>query len=601
MTEAPEPTAPSLGRRDLLPFVAVLAVFAVELAITWQRWADPVIDTGRELNVPARLAAGERLYTDIRYYYGPLGPWLNALLYRLFGLRADVLIGAAIATTGCGLLALYRLARSRLSPWLAALAAALPIPLVMFLPNGGCFALPYSFDALDATVLGWWALVLVLTRSGRHSDVIAGALLGAAGLAKIDVAVQLGLPVVALLATGTSLDRRRLLKLIPGATLLPLIGYFSCARGIPLDTLMGEGFLAAFAVPSEWQQLYAVMMGIDRPGPRLLELAMVAIAVSSILAISILGQRTLGRRSPALERAWPWLVGGGLVTVFSIGLAGDGRLAALITQLPSLVRVLPPTAFAVAVWLGLRRLGGRRQHQALFLIAAAATLSAARVFLNARHSTPYGAFGLVLPVLLAAMLLLAPPLERVQPNWRRLATAMLISWALTRGLAGWLAFRTPDQWAPLVTARGEFMVTSPARAAAIGDTVRFLEQHTRPGDRVATFPEGSIFNFLADRRSPLRQEQVLPGMLDADAERRVISRLEADPPEWVVLGVVDYRAWGVGRFGQDWALELGQFIDQHYQPIATLGDPNDPMATRWANKSVFQIRRLRPVANPSRE
>src|SRR5579863_3709376 len=48
---------PALGRVAL-----VTAAALTSLAASWQDWIDPFVDSGRELNLPLRLAAGERLY-----------------------------------------------------------------------------------------------------------------------------------------------------------------------------------------------------------------------------------------------------------------------------------------------------------------------------------------------------------------------------------------------------------------------------------------------------------------------------------------------------------------------------------------------------------
>jgi len=58
----------------LLPY----AVFLLLAAVSWNRWIEPYVDTGRELMVPWRVAQGETLYRDVRFYYGPLAPWLAA-------------------------------------------------------------------------------------------------------------------------------------------------------------------------------------------------------------------------------------------------------------------------------------------------------------------------------------------------------------------------------------------------------------------------------------------------------------------------------------------------------------------------------------------
>ena len=66
-------------------WLAILAAsFGFGLAVSWHRWGNPLIDTGREMNQPLRLLGGEMLYSDIRHIYGPLSPWLHAgLFYQL--------------------------------------------------------------------------------------------------------------------------------------------------------------------------------------------------------------------------------------------------------------------------------------------------------------------------------------------------------------------------------------------------------------------------------------------------------------------------------------------------------------------------------------
>jgi len=96
-TQGPEgqPAGPAPGaRRQPLPALAKVALVAAaavaSLAANWLRWINPFVDSGREMNVPARLAAGERLYRDIVFYYGPAGPWLQALVLRASGGAARV-------------------------------------------------------------------------------------------------------------------------------------------------------------------------------------------------------------------------------------------------------------------------------------------------------------------------------------------------------------------------------------------------------------------------------------------------------------------------------------------------------------------------------
>src|SRR5215475_9391873 len=107
----------SLTRRDGLPLLALAALFVAMLAATWQRWTHPIIDHGREMNVPARILAGDRLYVDVFLHYGPFAPYFNALLYFLFGINLSTLHGSGIVCAAVIVTLIYCLARSLLDPW----------------------------------------------------------------------------------------------------------------------------------------------------------------------------------------------------------------------------------------------------------------------------------------------------------------------------------------------------------------------------------------------------------------------------------------------------------------------------------------------------
>ncbi len=58
------PGMTAAGKTRDRAWLAVLAAsFGFGLAVSWHRWGNPLIDTGREMNQPLRLAGGEMLYS----------------------------------------------------------------------------------------------------------------------------------------------------------------------------------------------------------------------------------------------------------------------------------------------------------------------------------------------------------------------------------------------------------------------------------------------------------------------------------------------------------------------------------------------------------
>src|SRR5205823_149299 len=141
---------------------------------TWEKWADPLIDFGRELYVPWQLSQGRVLYADVAYLNGPLSPYLNALWFRLFGVGIRTLVICNLAILAAIVVLLYRLLEP-MSDRLAAAGAGAAVGLV-FLTK------PEPFVAVSLASLVWLGLGLrargaTLGRAGRALGTFLGAAL----------------------------------------------------------------------------------------------------------------------------------------------------------------------------------------------------------------------------------------------------------------------------------------------------------------------------------------------------------------------------------------------------------------------------------------
>ncbi len=151
----------------------VATVFVASAWLSWRRLGSLIIDWGRELDVPRRLLEGATLYQDVRWYWGPLAPWINELLYRLFGVTSDTLMWSGIATAALACAGLFLIARRFVGPvtsaWVAvafivASAFAKRIPVAIF-----NFVAPFNFSATYGIALAIWSVLLLLwaRRDGR--------------------------------------------------------------------------------------------------------------------------------------------------------------------------------------------------------------------------------------------------------------------------------------------------------------------------------------------------------------------------------------------------------------------------------------------------
>src|SRR5215510_5128624 len=151
------------------PHSAIIFLFIAMLAASWQRWTQPLIDHGREMNIPARILTGERLYNDVQFLYGPFAPHFNALLYRVFGIHLSVLKASGAVCAILILLMTYRLARTLMSDWKTFLAAGLAL-VICALKSTANYIQPYAYAALYGLVFALGSLIATVSYIRLRSE-----------------------------------------------------------------------------------------------------------------------------------------------------------------------------------------------------------------------------------------------------------------------------------------------------------------------------------------------------------------------------------------------------------------------------------------------
>ncbi|MBI5595587.1 MAG: hypothetical protein HY928_05795 [Elusimicrobia bacterium] len=233
------------------------ALFAFLLAARWGRWADPLVDFGRELYQAWRLGAGDSLYADLAHLHGPLSQWWNGLLFRLTGpsLRALVLSNLAVLALETALL--HRLLARACGRAGATTGAAVFLCLFGFgdFTTYGVFshATPYSHEATHGLLLALAVMEAAFHFEGMET---AGLLWGLCALTKPE-------PALAALAgcAAAGLLRGRGAAAFAGAALLaplaawlflaPAAGGAAAARGV------AGSWAAPLADPRAMASLYA--------------------------------------------------------------------------------------------------------------------------------------------------------------------------------------------------------------------------------------------------------------------------------------------------------------------------------------------------------
>jgi hypothetical protein len=602
----PPNAGPSSFRRRALAVLLPLLAAGAALAVSWQRWIDPLVDSGREMDVPWRLLQGERLYRDVTYYYGPLGPWINALALRLAGRRWLVLELVCAAVSALILWLLYRLtlraggaaAGGGIGGRLAAVTATtLAAAMCMGAPRGGAFIFPYSSSNLFALA----GALLALTAATVVVDPRRRRLLGALGLAvALASRLEIGAAAAVALALAGIRSRHRAetradLGVIALGSLLAGGAYGAALIGIPWRSLLADGPLGAFLeLPQEWRHLYLEISGLGQPATAAGRLG-ISLAIDAALLVAA-GWFALPRPGRLARRHLFTLAG---LLVLGLYLLSPFNVA--LKELPPVMALLPPVALVAAAALLRRPL--ERQTRARFLLFCFSAAVASRVICGLSVGPRMGPLSaLALPGLLATAAVLtfdvlAPRLPEPLLFRRRLAAIFAVV-----GLLFLYRLERLDHQARTVelrTAAGELRLPA-VEALVLARTLAFLEVNARAGDTLTAFPESGFFNFATGLRNPLRQDLIVPGVLSGSREAAASRLLGAAGPRYVLLCNRPTSEFGPEAFGRDYAVRLWSEVASHYGLAASFGTAGPAAPVGSPSFFVRLYERSQPLLSPLR-
>jgi len=538
-----------MRRGDLL---LAAALFVSLVALSWLRWASFQGDLSREWTVPMRLASGERLWSEVGYYYGPLAPHAVAAAFRLFGATVSTYVGFALLAAAATLAALLAAGRRILPPAASAGAAAVAVGVLAFAPENGAFAAPYAMAALLAVGLTWGAFLAAV--AGRAS--LAGVLGALALLAKPEtLPALLGVA----LAAGTW---RSAARVVGAAGVLSATGYAVAMAGIPIGDLVSYGPLRHFVMPPEFRELYLRVSGLH---PSLLPRG-----VGGLLAgAALVGGWAICAGAVAARRTSRAALGGALALCgFAVGV--------LVLREPVVttgIRSLPLLAALAALVSAVDLRRGEREARLPLAAALVGLAFAWRTALWTVPLYPYAPLGAV-STLPAVAWLLACRIPAAAPTEARRRGALLAVLPL---------FLAPLLFLPRLV---EFY--RGPRTEVAGPAGHWLP----PGDEGALFsrlaahlrsvgvkdrdlvvlPEAGALSFLLGVRSPLRFEHVLPGCVDDRVDRDLAEGLDRVRPARVVVVSRPTPELGRSIFGRDYGTEIAARLGRDYAVEATFGE-----------------------------
>jgi hypothetical protein len=568
--------------------------------LSWRRLGSLIIDGGHELEVPRRLLEGAVLYRDVSWSWGPLAPWVNAALYRLFGVHSDTLMWAGLVTAALAALGLYLLARRFAGAFTSAWVAIAFIAGCAFSRRGDIaifnFVAPFNFSATYGITLAIWSVLLLVrhARSGAPATLAASAVLaGLVALTKIEttlaVAVAQGaflltvLPRpsrsqvlawgcgVAVAAVGYAVAAQvshgriwpSLVELLNGGSRF----YVSASMGIrELDRSLREVAISLLA----WVVLLAAARWVARqdasPRQRMLRaLACLGLLVvpAFFLEMRFFGTRFFGTRYFETRFFETRFFGTRLL---------ETRFFEASFFETSFFRAAPLLLAAGLGWIVVTRMREGeaaldrrwREHLVVWAFALGAL---PRILLRA--SVDHYGFYLLPPTFACVALGMTRSLTRrgepsLSPRTLGIAASTVLAWVALGALrVSYPHFTKPVS--EVRTARVHLLVDAGSPEATFIPYLSGLP----PNTVCAAVPEGAGIIFASGLTPPSDGMTAYLSMSfhDPGVERAILQAWERKPPQVIFSWREDQSSvFGYAGFGKDYGVELARWISERYEP-----------------------------------
>jgi hypothetical protein len=589
----------SWDRAAQIGLIGLMALWAGLFYWTWATWGSVTIDSGREMYVPAVLSQGKMLYRDVIYQYPPLAPYFNALLFRLLGVRLEVLYWAG-SLSALGSAILLFVTGMRLSCRLIGWTTGAVLLVEGFRRGLFSFPLPYSFASVYGCLVAClflWVLARMSTSSHWAWKLTAGTTAAVAMLLKLEFGAACYCVLALMIAAQAFRERtwrglaRWLLAILPGVAACLVVAWWMVSiRDAHFITHENMDSWPSSYFMRTYGKMWLKASGFDLSA-RALRIALLE-TVAPLLAI--IGLRWILRRMQGSERRiafWIALAAAGLlyavrfpppIFVNFLGVIfSPVEILGLVAFPPAMAALLAGTALAMW-WFFLRERSGTNPAVALML-----TFSALLPFRSLLQTRSYG-YSIyydgpeLLCILILADLLVCGLISSKRLRLCGTAIICLACFASVL-LDSNIAVPYFDSYATLKTDRGAIRLPQ-STADNYRAAIAFIKQRAADGESVMSIPEDTSLYFFSETDCPTRVPGFVPGVVaPGEMTDEVIAEIKQNSPRFLIWSNRNYPEYGTPRFGTDFDIPIGEYLRSHYRPIGSLVpfDPRHWSAEIW--------------------
>ena len=583
----------SESRRSLAKWwgpVFLALVFLSLTAWSWRKWADILVDFGRELYIPWQLSTGKVLYLDVFYFNGPFSPYLNALWFKIFGVSFTTLILCNLAILACLTVLMFLLIKKSSDALTATISCFVFLCAFAFadLEGRGNFnyICPYDHSLTHGVTLSF-LMIYVMTRYIQRQRllliIIAGGCIGLLFLTKAELFV----PNAIVSCTGIALNY--IVNHPSKGKFIKITIVF--ALSIMLSIFMFNVYLLNYmsisnilnGISGNWQFIFnrAVLnvnyyqrgLGFDQPFQNIILSLISSSWIIAIFCFGIIADTTLKRNKNQFNIIMFIIISILIVSFFLLLIYF--KIYIILYMLSRSLLFLLIVILITYYYFYKSDVFDLKYFAPIIMLSILGLLLLFKMILNVRINH-YG-FVLAMPATISVVVFLVyfvPNLLIKKTGggnlFRGLAILIFVAFSVYTLV---LSDRHYNKKNFVLGGNGDRLLTygqdTEPFGQALNKLIQYININISPLKSFTVMPEGVMINYLTRRPAPIPFIVFLPLELSMVGENAIIKALEKNLADYVILIDRPTPEYNVNIFGTNYnyGYLIMNWIKTHYKPV----------------------------------
>lgn len=568
---------------EIISVISIFLIFSGLLAFFMKYLGNVIVDCGREPYFAQEILKGKILYRDLFNIFGPLSYQINAVFFKIFGISLNSIRLAGSLNAIIIIYLLYSISRlfaSRMVSWVTIIFIIITCTFHHWIFNyifPYTYAMAYAFSSFLLSVL---FLLLFLRYKKQIFMPLSWFFIGVSLSSKVDYFSYATLLFILTIFSvyKKEIQIKSLILAIISFLIVPAVSFsILFVQGLTLSELFTQSLLIKkYAISNSLNHFYAVAAGLypNKICLKILVKKFLLVFTSFILAFCgayfcLFSVKDITKEYKKFIMGFVFLFVSVCGFCFSITFHPHMNLS-----------WMPVLSSILFVYLLILRFNFKKlepSDDSYLLLFFIALLASQKTFflLNFQAYGTY-TFPLILIVNIIFLTKYLPKLFNFFDEQLTQKSCFIVLLGLSLFIVA-LRLAIPDFYA-ISAERGE-MYGIASKASAVQKAIEYIESNVKPTESVWVIPEGIMVNFLTNRPSKSIYYNITMPYIETFGEDKIISDIEKDPPNYVILNSRDSADYGFRFICVDYGQKICKYIWSNYtleDDISGVIDPEGP-------------------------